>query len=770
MKKFLDRYLFSKLGLQIVFSVVIILLFSFIGTKIRAYVTNHKSQDVYSQTFWGFRQITDGGSVAGTLDELDSVAEESGNDYGAPVVLVIALASWLIGMVLYSFVTGAVVNAFEGRKDKIEGGRARYRFKDHGIVIGWDFQGVASVMALLDVWGLKEVLVVSEMSAEDIRSELENELDDKSMRKVYIYNGTLGTDTDVDELYPDKAKVIMVLGDRNGFDNDGGNLRIGGVLRRKIAEAFKKNPPPEGAEPIRVFIDISNTYNLQAAEMYPSEGLSAPKGMAIHIINFCKATVRELYSSFAQFVEWNEGRKTGIYETPYRPLGFRQNERATHVHLVVSGMGDMARAIVLELAPLASFGSETGTITVFSKDEDEIERFSSAFPFDALHGVKVEFVHADIDSCDARSRLMEIVQDDTASVTIFLTNESADEALATANRLPRCTRYENVRLMVEQRILSKWAHKVYPLRILGFRDVAFFGFTDRFFASLGKRTELVSMLLAGDGSIHGGRDRYFAASIADGLLENLEQHGYCFEYDATSPRDGTESIPQETVRAMARYEHRRSVNFQLLHGVTAAKADDYFFQRSAKLCGWEELGDEDRATCIDRISKSLGAIQSFYGNGAIPFHIRPRRFRFVLGAIPDESVSESNEERSRIRDVVFPKKSETMLRKPDGTSKSGASMAVVVSPGRGLSWQMYKIALIDSIPMILLLPCPPDEFLTQFKDEDSREEMARCLRNADDIVVVEKGKSVNDEISSRADGLLARDDAGWRISEGLRNP
>ena len=162
MKKFLDRYLFSKLGLQIVFSVVTILLFSFIGSKIRAYVTNHKSQDVYSQTFWGFRQITDGGSVAGTLDELDSVAEESGNDYGAPVVLVIALASWLIGMVLYSFVTGAVVNAFEGRKDKIEGGKARYRFKDHGIVIGWDFQGVASVMALLDVWGLKEVLVVSE--------------------------------------------------------------------------------------------------------------------------------------------------------------------------------------------------------------------------------------------------------------------------------------------------------------------------------------------------------------------------------------------------------------------------------------------------------------------------------------------------------------------------------------------------------------------------------------------------------------------------------
>ena len=135
MKKFLDRYLFSRLGLQMLFSVVAIALFAVLGTLIRNWATDHSASDIYSQVFWGFRQITDGGSMAGTLDGLDEVATESKNVFAAPVVLVIALVSWLIGMVLYGFVAGAVANAFAGRKEKIDAGLVRYRFRDHGIVL-----------------------------------------------------------------------------------------------------------------------------------------------------------------------------------------------------------------------------------------------------------------------------------------------------------------------------------------------------------------------------------------------------------------------------------------------------------------------------------------------------------------------------------------------------------------------------------------------------------------------------------------------------------
>ena len=736
MKKFLDRYLFSRLGLQIAFSVVIILLFSFVGTQIRTLVTNHKAPDVYSQTFWGFRQITDGGSMAGTLDDLDTVAEQSGNSYGAPVVLTIALVSWLIGMVLYSFVTGAVVNAFEGRKDKIEGGRARYKFKGHGIVVGWDFQGVASVMAMLDVWKMDEVLVVSEKPSEEIRAELENELDEKSMRKVFVYNGTLGTEVGIEELYPEKSRAIIVLGDRDDVDNDGGNMRIGTSLRNKINESFKTCPPPEDAAPIQLLIDVSNTYNLGLAEMYPAEGYAVPKGLSVQVFNFCKATVRELYSSFAQFADWNTGRRNGLYEASYRPLAFRRNAEASHVHLLVSGIGDMAKAIVLELAPLIAAGKENGVITVFSSDAEEMRRFASAYPFGSLQGVRVEFVDTDIDDVGNRERLLAAVRDVSASVTVFVTDENADNACAMVNRLPAEIRFENVRLMIEQRILSKWAHKTYPLQLSGFGDVAFFGFTDRFFASLGQRLMLENRLLQGEELK--ARDRYFAASFADGLLENLVSHGYRFEYNPARARKPVLEIPEDELDELVRFEHARNVNFQLLHGVVPGERDDDVFKTSTTIVSYDQLGEAARLCYTGRIKRSLGALESLYNRGDYPYILEKNDFRRIVGVLPAEDFDESPEARRSIRDTVLRDEiSASKWRQPDGREKSDASIAMALVPGRGLARQMYRLSFLHSIPMIVILPCPRERFISE--SGLARTELERWLRNAYSVQVAENG-------------------------------
>ena len=742
MKKFLDRYLFSRLGLQILFSVIVILLFSFLGTKLRTVVTNHKEADVYSQTFWGFRQITDGGSMAGTLDELDTVAEESGNSYGAPVVLTIALVSWLIGMVLYSFVTGAVVNAFEGRKDKIEGGKARYRFKDHGIVIGWDFQGVAAVMALLDTWQLKEVLVVSEKPSEEIRAELENELDEKSMRKVYVYNGTLATPESVEELYPDKARAIIVLGDRNDFDNDGGNLRIGTILRQHVSTTVRlpgqppklqlKTPRPADAPPLQIFIEISNPYNLSLAEKYPTEGYGMPEGMEVHIVNFCKATVRGLYSSFSQFVEWNSGRRTGVYETPYMPLAFRRNVEATHAHLVLSGVGDMAKAMALETAPLLGGGVADGRITVFSDDEEELARFEAAFPFDRLVGVKVDFVPHGIDSAESRGLLAQIVRDETASVTICITNECADEAFATANRLPPEVRFENVRLLVEQRILSKWAHKTYPLQMTGFKDVAFFGFIDRHFSSIGQKVAFAEKLLAGE-KFSGSLARFFALSFPDGLLENLSSHGYRFEYNPGRERKAVVAIPKDERVAFARFEHARNVNAMLLNGMSAGSDDDVF-KTSSSILPWDALDATRREAYAEKIDRALCALEELYNCGEYPYIVEADSFREILGVLPDENVRESSDERRKLRNgTVNPAIRASKLYLPDGTAKTAASLAVALTPGKGLSRQVYRLAFLEAIPMIVVLPCGKDAFLEAVPEEE-REFYARWLRNAHKVV------------------------------------
>ncbi|MEI7947839.1 MAG: hypothetical protein WCJ02_14150, partial [bacterium] len=690
-----------------------------------------------SQTFWGFRQITDGGSMAGTLNDLDKVAEESGNPYGAPVVLAITLVSWLIGMVLYSFVTGAVVNAFEGRRERIEGGKTRYKFMDHGIVVGWDFQGVAAVMSMFDIWGMKEVLVLSEKPAEEIRAELENELDETTMQKVCIYNGTLGVEVNVDELYPEKSRVIVVLGDRNDFDNDGGNLKIGAILRRKISDAFKRNPPPADRPEIKMFIDISNTYNLSIAEMYPAEGYEIPKGIEFHIVNFCKATALELFASFVQFVDYNTGRKKGVYETSYCPLTFRHNTEATHNHLVVSGVGAMAKAMVVELAPLMAGGREDGVITVFSSDAGELNRFASAFPFHMLKGVRLEFVNSEIDEAKNRRRVAEIARDATASVTFVITNENADEAYAMANRLLAELRFENVRLLVEQRILSKWAHKTYPLRLMGFRDVAFFGFTDRYFASLGQKIRLTERLLAGE-NISGLRNRYFVASFADGLLENLQAHGYRFDYNPSQARQPTLVFDKEELTRLSKFEHARNVNFQILHGLSAGQVDDNVFMISSTIRAWDELTDSQREIYASRISRAMSALNELYNCGEYPYIVEKNEFRKIIGVLPDESVAETLESRGAIRDaVVSPVIKESKWRQPDGREKSEASVAMVLTPGKGLARQMYRLSVHLAIPMIVVLPKPANEYLQQLDSEAQREEMARWLRNAYEVVVVD---------------------------------
>ena len=773
MKKFIDRYLFSRLGLQILFSVVIILLFSFVGTKLRTLATNHKEPDVYSQTFWGFRQITDGGSMAGTLDDLDSVAKESGNSYGAPVVLTIALVSWLIGMVLYSFVTGAVVNAFEGRKDKIEGGKARYKFKDHGVVVGWDFQGVAAVMALLDTWKLNEVLVVSEKPSEEIRAELENELDEKSMRKIYIYNSTLGTSESVEELYPDKARTIIVLGDRNEFDNDGGNLRIGGILRDAVTEVIwpsgqpsipiqrLKTPRPAGTPPLQVFIEISNPYNLSLGEMYPSEGVWPPDGMEVRVVNFCKASVRELYSSFAQFVEYNSGRRSGVYETPYKPLAFRRNAEATHAHLVVSGIGDMAKAMVLETVPLLGGGAADGRITVFADDGDELARFESAFPFDKLLGVKVEFVPHGIDSAESRARLAEIVRDELASVTICITDECADSALATANRLPPEVRFENARLLIEQRILSKWAHRTYPLQMTGFKEVAFFGFIDRHFTSIGKKIELSEKMMVGE-NVSGSMEKFFASAFADGLLENLASHGYCFNYNPERDRKGVVAIPAGEREAFARFEHMRNANFMLLNGVTSGAVDDDVFKTSSDIVPWEKLDANRREAYASRLERALCALEKLYNCGEFPYIVERDAFRKVVGVIPDEDVPETPDGRRKLRnEVVLQCLRASMLRLPGGKMKTRPSLAMVLAPGKGLSRQMYRLSFLQPFQMLVVLPCGKDAFLESVAPEE-RDFYARWLRNASEIVVAEK--SVEDAIRSLSQCVATFRDGSWSVT------
>lgn len=664
--------------------------------------------------------------------------------------------------IILNVVVGIILNSISDSSRR----PIHYEFKNHGVILGWGFQGVPAVMAMFDVWGVQQVVVFTERPVDEVRTAIANDLDKDLMKRVFVYSGTLGNPVALDELYPEKARVIVVLGNGSSDNNDGGNLRVGKIVRQKIDSEFAKQPPKPGARPIQLFIDIACPYNLATVEMYPSEAIQVPEGLEIHIINFYKSTVRELYSSFSQRANRNVSRRCGLYETPYLPLAFRHDERVTHVHLIIAGIGNMAKTLVMELAPLICSGRESGVITVFSSNREELDRFSSAYAFEKLQGVKVELIPTDIDSKSSRARLAEIVRDESACVTVFITDACADKALATVNRLPGELRLENVRLLIEQRILAKWAHGIYPLKLRGFRYVAYFGFTDRYFTSLSERFVLSERALAGE-KAGSARERFFMESFVDGLMENLQLNGYGFEYCPNGDRSPVLSVPDEKVESMCRFEHLRSANFSLLRGISAGAVKNDIFLVSDEIVPWDSAPSALKERALARINKALVAINDMYNCGAYPYIVEKRELRRIVGVLPDEKIEESIAERKLIRkSCVLPECKASIYRTREGEPKSEKSLAMVMTPGKGVSRLAYQLSLMEDIPMILVLPSPREEFLASVKASE-RPEFERWIRNADRIIV--DGGDPEKTIRSLSDSVMVKKDGLWTLDPGSRH-
>jgi len=468
MKKFLDRVLFSRLGLQLAFSVAAIVVFSLFGTLVRNWATGHDAPDVYSQAFWGFRQITDGGSMAGTLDGLDEVAAQGRHGVTAPVILLVTLASWLVGMVLYGFVAGAVANAFAGRKEKIDAGLVRYRFRDHGIVAGWDFQGASCVRELLGE--CREVLVVSAAAADGIRNDLEAALDGGQMARVFIYNGQIDVDeTLLRDARPELARRIVILGDGNGGDNDGGNLHLERLLRgyieRAAADGNAQRPP------VKVHLHVGNPVLYANALAMPKEGFSENDGFVdLEVFNHCESWAWRCWSA--------KGARDGDGDA-YLPL--RHKADAERVELFVLGGGPMGQAMARYAVPLMNYGEDRKhcKITVFDEPAGGCAFLAEKRALEALQEVEVAVPGIDGVSDEANDLMLQAASDPKTAVTIVVATPGPDAAVRTYAQLANSLRRMDVSILVWQATsTAKCPRKPFLQTCGDCAKLRFFGMTD----------------------------------------------------------------------------------------------------------------------------------------------------------------------------------------------------------------------------------------------------------------------------------------------------
>ena len=789
--KTIDKTLFRRWSgwqgglVQFVLTVAAFAIIAILVTGLRSVVVNSGTR--YRDRLWGLKQASTPAALCSTVDKMDDMRGKNVSTLSLWMVLVMSFAAWLLGTVVLAFLNGVIVNWYNGRRELVAQGHARYRFSRHGIIIGWDFQGVASVLALLDQYECREVVILSEQFASSIRNEIDNELGDDEMKKIYICNGSVGVAEDLQGLWPEYAKVVIVLGDQNETNNDGGNMRIASVIRRHVIErkASRKKMYGDG-RPLKILVDITNHYNFQFYEVFPTE-VAKPefyddegKKPVVHvrIMNFFKASVAELYSSFRQFPVYNEYAARQEYAPAYYPLAFRRNPEVNHVHVIFTGLTDMTRAAIIQLIPILCVhpvGAEEAKVvknkvTVFydstQKDaKDEWKKFQRVYPFKALHNVEVEFVDHDICDAEVQEELGKIARDMSASVTLFVVNPRPDAALEMFNLLPDVLRYENVRVLVEQRILAKWAPSIRTLNCTGFGKVDFFGFTDRYYSSfifaeeVGKRSYEKHKEIADETD----RLRIFRESLIYGLLENLSAHDLALEYFPSGQKVEDEMTVFGRDVGTIRNEHIRNVNFKLLNGVKFSKEEaDAFANISTELQKWEEVPENRREKYAGRIKGAYDALRECLGESSFGigkeagkknekmagrYLIVPRQFRRVLGVMPSKVWhAETLSKQLKVRVALLSELLEPLVEASRhwGGGQAGGdvlmppSLAIVVVPGFGLTYDVCRIVCNMGIPLIVVLNKAADEYAKEYFPEERRENFWRLMRNAFTYYIVSR--------------------------------
>ena len=787
--KRVDRTLFQRWSgwrgvlVQFVLTVVSFAFIAILATCFRSVVVNSGSR--YRDRLWGLKQASTPAGLYSTVDKMDDMSGKNVSPFSLWAILGMSAAAWLLGTIVLAFLNGVIVNWYNGRRELVAQGHARYLFSKHGVIIGWDFQGVASVLALLDQYQCEEVVILSEQFASSIRNVLDNELGDDRMKRIYICNGSVGVTDDLEGVCPEHAKAVIVLGDQNDTNNDGGNMRIASVIRRHVIEqkASRKKMYGDG-RPLKILVDITNHYNFQFYEVFPTE-VAKPefyddegKKPVVHvrIMNFFKASVAELYSSFRQFPVYNEYAARQEYAPAYYPLAFRRNPEANHVHVIFTGLTDMTRAAIVQLIPILCVhpvDAENAKVvknkvTVFydstQKDaKDEWKKFQRVYPFKALHNVEVEFVDHDICDAEVQEELGKIARDMSASVTLFVVNPRPDAALEMFNLLPDVLRYENVRVLVEQRLLAKWAPSIRTLNCTGFGKVDFFGFTDRYYTSFVFAEELGS-LVPKEIAEETDRLRIFRESLLYGMLENLSAHDLALEYCPSGREVEAVKADDWADLGAIRNEHVRNVNFKLLNGVKFSKDEaDAFANISTELQKWEEVTEERKATYLKRIQGAYGKFCDCLGRSSFRtgkeagaddgkmagcYSVVPRAFRRVLGVMPSKVWhAETLQKQLKVRIALLSRLLEPLVeasRHRGDAPERGAgvdvlmppSMAIIVVPGFGITYDICRIVCNMGIPLVVVLNKAPNEYAKEYFPEERRENFWRLMRNAFTYYVV----------------------------------
>lgn len=386
---------------------------------------------------WGARQIIAPGEVISSIKSLDLYGERRGKERVAVWGLfLLSLTGWLLGIVAFGFITSVFVNFIGNRRRAIELGRTRYCFHEHGLVIGWDFQGAALVRSLLNEQGVPEVLIVSEQDASPIRAELKKSLPTGELSRVFIYNGSLADRSLLRAACPECSRVIAILGDAGRWDRDGGNLFAERVLHNRIKEKRMGQ-----TEPIRLYLHLEDPliFGQVRANRLPAEEDGI---FDVSIFNF--------YESWAWRCWSEQNSDDGEPESRYLPI--RHRPGTDRAELFVLGAGQMGQSFVGLALSLMNYGVDRRhcRVTVFDDRKGADDFLPKADVLAELPEVEVVFVPCSGGSAQADAIMLEAARREDTSVTVVIANREPVAAIRAYAALSSALRNCNISVLLRQ--------------------------------------------------------------------------------------------------------------------------------------------------------------------------------------------------------------------------------------------------------------------------------------------------------------------------------
>lgn len=475
MKKFVDRCFFSRFSWQLVFSILLIALFSVGAAYVRLKLDSPSGsraecahgEGPYQTWSWGFRQVASSSEVIKSIKSLDDVKARLGKEKPsvAQELLGLTLMSWLMGIAVFSFITGAIVNFIRNRQRAIESGRIRYGFRDHGLVVGWDFQGVALVRSLLDEQGVSEVLIVSEQDAKSIRKELKKVLPSGELSRVFVYNGLIADRALLRAAWPERSRVIAVLGDSGRWDRDGGNL----FAERLLHDHVKENRA-DHAKPIRLYLHLEDplVYGRVRAKSLPAEKDGI---FDVAVFNFYESWVWRCWSE--------KNSNDGSPESPYLPI--RHRPGTDRVELFVLGAGQMGQSFVEFALVLMNYGVDRRhcRVTVFDDRRGAEDFLPKADILAELPETEVVFVPCSGGSAQADAIMLEAARREDTSVTVVIAHHEPVAAIRAYAALSTALRRCDISVLLRQSTPSANCPDKDYVKTDGERAVIrYFGMTD----------------------------------------------------------------------------------------------------------------------------------------------------------------------------------------------------------------------------------------------------------------------------------------------------